>query len=68
MNMNHTRNTSWTSAQLAMRWNTHPTSVLRIMKRFGFSGAKFGKAKQAGRRFSDREVRVVEKLIGVNHE
>jgi hypothetical protein len=57
-----------TAGAIAPRWHCHPTSVLRIMKRFGFSGAKFGKAKQAGRRFSDREVKIVEKLIGVNHE
>ncbi|MCE9610236.1 MAG: hypothetical protein K8R23_08505 [Chthoniobacter sp.] len=45
----------------------HPTSVLRIMKRHGFSGAKFGNAKQAGHRFSDHDVRIVEKLTGMNH-
>jgi hypothetical protein len=58
----------WKAAELAARWNTHPTTVLRIMRRFGFSGAKLGPGKQAGRRFSDRDVHKVEGLTGLNGE
>jgi hypothetical protein len=36
------------------------------MRRFGITGAKFGAAKQAARRFSDQDVRTVEKLAGFN--
>jgi len=32
------------------------------MRRFGFSGWKFGSAKQAARRFADDDVRKVENL------
>ena len=44
----------------------HPTSVLRVMRRCGFSGRKFGEAKQAGRRFFDHDVQIVERVAGVN--
>lgn len=66
--MRNTLKTGWSAVKVAGRWDTHPSSVLRIMKRFGYSGAKFGTAKQAARRFPEREVRIVEKLAGFNHE
>lgn len=58
--MKNMSNTSWTAAELAQRWAVHPASVLRIMKRFGVAGAKFGPARQAARRFSTDEVAFVE--------
>lgn len=62
--MRNLNNRDWTAAELAVRWNyKSPSSVLRVMLRFGISGRKFGAAKQAARRFSDSEVQHVERLL-----
>ena len=54
--------TTWTASTLAIRWGYHPSSVIRVMRRFGFSGLKFGTSKQAARRYADADVRKVEKV------
>jgi len=56
---------TWTAAKLASRWACHPSTAVRILERFGFAGAKFGLSKQAARRFSDADVRTVEKIAGL---
>jgi len=58
---------TYTATELASRWGyKSSSSVLRVMHRFGCSGAKFGKSKQSGRRFTDHEVTLVEKLVGLH--
>ncbi|MDR3405868.1 MAG: hypothetical protein P4L99_25510 [Chthoniobacter sp.] len=64
--MKETKSTTWTIAKIAGRWTMHPSSVSRVMGRFGVSGAKFGTSRQAARRFSDADVRRVEKLAGLS--
>ncbi len=57
--------TSLTAAEIARRWGYRSSSsVLRTMKRFGISGTKFGAARQAARRFTEENVRLVERLAG----
>jgi hypothetical protein len=56
---------SWTASDLGLRWGYHPSSVIRVMRRFGFSGMKFGSSKQSARRYADEEVKVVEKLASL---
>jgi hypothetical protein len=57
----------WAAAELAERWEyKDPSSVLRIMRRFGISGAKFGTTKQSGRRYTASEVELVERLAGLH--
>ena len=53
---------TWSAAELGARWGYHASSVVRVMRRFGFSGLKFGSARQAARRYSDEDVKTVEKL------
>lgn len=56
-----------TAVDIARRWGFQsPSSILRVMKRFGISGTKFGKARQAARRFAASDVRLVERLAGGN--
>lgn len=64
--MKETKSITWTIAKIATRWTLHPSSVPRVMERFGVFGAKFGKSRQAARRFSDADVRRVEKLAGLS--
>ena len=35
------------------------------MRRFGFSGMKFGPSKQAARRFADADVKTVERIAAL---
>lgn len=52
------------SADLALRWGfKHPSSIPRLMARFGIAGVKFGKTKQAARRFALEDVIRVEQLM-----
>lgn len=53
----------WTCGDLAARWHYHPSTIPRVMRRFGFSGRKFGASRQAARRYTDAEVTTVEALI-----
>jgi len=55
---------SFTSAEIARGWRVHPTSVARIMARYGFSGAKFGTSRQSARRYAADDVNAVEKIAG----
>jgi len=57
---------SWTAAELAARWGYHQSSIARVMRRFGFSGIKFGPTLQAARRFADSDVRSVEKIAALH--
>lgn len=59
---------TWTAAELGARWGYHQSSVIRVMRRFGFSGMKFGSSKQAARRYANRDVIIVEKLAGLESE
>lgn len=54
-----------TSKEVALRWNYHPSHIVRVMRRYGISGTKFGNARQAARRFSEEEVTRVERLAGL---
>ena len=64
--MNETRSEKlWTATTIGLRWEYHPSSVIRVMRRFGFTGVKFGTARQAARRYADRDVMKVEKLAGL---
>jgi len=56
---------TWTAAELGSRWEYHPSSVVRVMRRFGFSGMKFGPSKQAARRFADADVKTVERIAAL---
>lgn len=56
----------YTTNDLAKRWRVHRASVPRIMARFGYSGIKFGTAKQAARRYTCTEVERVEQLVGIS--
>ena len=63
--MSETNAKTWTAAELAIRWEFHPSSVIRVMRRFGFGGMKFGTTKQAARRYADHDVKTVEKLAAL---
>lgn len=60
------RRTTAQAAEWPNRWDCHPSSVIRVMRRYGVSGIKFGATKQAARRFSLKDVETVEKLAGLN--
>ena len=51
------------STAIAQRWGVHPSSVLRIMRRYGFSGAKMGPSRNSPRRFKFTDVTQVEALF-----
>jgi len=53
------------AAEIGVRWDYHPSSVVRIMRRFGCSGIKFGDSKQASRRYASQDVEMVEKLAAL---
>ncbi|WP_050025369.1 hypothetical protein [Verrucomicrobium sp. BvORR034] len=65
--MKNTNSTSWTAAEIALRWAVHPASVLRIMRRFGIAGAKFGTSRQSARRFSAEELKLAESYAQLNN-
>lgn len=65
VNMKISRDKLWGAAELADRWGYHRSAVIRVMRRFGFTGVKFGTARQAARRYADRDVMTVEKLAGL---
>ena len=56
---------TWTAAELGARWVFHPSHVIRVMRRFGFSGIKFGSTQQAARRYADKDVKSVEHLAAL---
>lgn len=64
---NDSRNSHFTTRQVADRWNYHRASIPRLMARYGFFGVKFGPSKQSGRRYSAADVLAVEELAGVGH-
>lgn len=51
---------------ISIRWDCHPSSVIRVMRRYGVGGIKFGVNKQAARRFSLKDVERIEVLAGLN--
>lgn len=51
-----------TSSQVSVRWACHRTSVFRICRRFGVSGAKFGTGKTSIRRFREHDIQRIEQL------
>lgn len=53
-----------TASHVGRRWDYHPSTVVRVMQRFGFSGLKFGSSRQSARRFSEEDVQKVEELAG----
>ena len=57
---------TWCARKLAVRWSCHPSSVARIMRRFGCNGLKFSPSQQGARRYLDADVRLVEKLCGLS--
>ena len=62
--MSNTRDITLSASEIAQRWGVHPSTVLRTMRRFGYSGLKFGRSKQAARRFLLTKVQELEKLAG----
>lgn len=50
----------FTSRQLAIQWQCHRTSVLRICRRYGYSGYKFG-PRASARRFEKSEIEQIER-------
>lgn len=65
--MRNTSHITFTAADLTRRWSYKaPSSILRIMNRFGITGMKFGDSRQAARRFSLEEVELVERLAGAS--
>lgn len=58
----------FTSRQVADRWSCHRTSVPRICRRFGVSGAKFGSSKSSPRRFLVNDIEKVERLAAVGKQ
>lgn len=53
---------------VAARWDCHRSTVLRICRRFGYSGMKFGSDSASTRRFEKTEIERIEKAVGiVNH-
>jgi hypothetical protein len=50
------------SSQIALRWNVHRTTVLRIFRRYGCSPMKYGASKTSPRRFASDDVLRIEKL------
>ncbi|MEI7821371.1 MAG: hypothetical protein WCK55_10665 [Verrucomicrobiota bacterium] len=64
--MNTTSKRLLKASAIANRWDCHPSSVIRVMRRYGVSGIKFGATKQSARRFSLKDVETVEKLAGLN--
>ena len=55
-----------TSKELSWRWTMHPSTVVRVMDRYGISGLKFGTSKQAARRFTISQIETVERLAGLD--
>lgn len=55
-----------TSAQVAVQWGVHASSVPRILYRHGISGIKAGKSRQCARRFLVKDVETVERLLRRN--
>jgi len=51
------------STSVANRWGVHRSSVLRIMRRYGFSGSKMGPSRNSPRRFKVSDVTQVEALF-----
>jgi len=49
--------------QIGHRWNCHRTTVLRICRRYGYSGLKFGNRASA-RRFALSTIKKIEKSAG----
>jgi len=47
------------------RWDKHPSTVVRIMKRFGVAGLKMGDSSQSSRLYSVKDVFRVEKLANL---
>jgi len=54
----------FTAKEIAERWKCVPTTVLRVFRRFGSSGIKYGTSKHAMRRFPEGEVQRIESLCG----
>ena len=48
--------------ELGRRWGKHPTTAVRIMKRFGVAGLKMGDCPQSSRLYLVKDVLRVEKL------
>lgn len=60
----HNAHYTWRARELAARWCCHPSSVGRIMRRFGISGLKFSDNQQGSRRYLDADVKRVEDICG----
>ena len=68
VHMTHTAQNHYVSAaEIAHRWSVHRATVLRIMKRFGCAGIKFGESDQSARRFAWLDVYRIEKVLGIGN-
>lgn len=57
---------SLSARSIAQRWDCHPTTVLRICVRFGYSGIKFGSGRANARRFEIEQIKKIEKARGLH--
>ncbi len=52
--------------QIAAKWGCDRTTATRILGRYGYSGYKFGSAKQSIRRFAPEDIEQVERSVRSN--
>jgi hypothetical protein len=50
-------------SEIASNWGIDPSTVPRVMGRFGFSGSKTGPSPQCARLYDEEDVQQVEALM-----
>jgi len=60
------KNSLLSAQQIAAKWGCNRTTAARILRRYGYSGYKFGSAKQSIRRYAPEDIEQVERIVRSN--